>query len=192
MESRFKNTVLFLISFCVIFLFLLLLLNGNKKAIEDVNIKTPRTNYETYKVDELVKLKNDSEWYVIQDSSNKEKEVYLISKDKINNEVIDDINTYLRDKYTDSLCNSLSISRDELSEVRLLNVDDICKLYQIEFNEFNYNFDISKYKLLENPTIVDYKIDNKNMSLCNEGLCNNDNIDIRVVIKIAKHFIKED
>ena len=191
MELRFRNTILFLISFSVIFLFLLLMFNDNKNKINYENIKTNRTDYSEYVVDNLVTLKNDSEWYVLKNSSNNEKEVYLLSKEKINNEVISDINHFVKDSYLDSLCNSLGISRNEISDIRLLNSNDICELNNSDCSSFNNSFDTSKYKLLEKDTIVDYIVDNKYFSLCREGFCNNDNTDIRVVIAIPKFFIKE-
>ena len=191
MELRFRNTILFLISFSVIFLFLLLIFNGNKSKINYDNIKTNRSDYSEYVVDSLVTLKNDSEWYVLKNSSNTEKEVSLLSKEKINNEVINDINHYVKDSYLDSLCNSLSISRNEISDIRLLNSNDICDLNNSDCSSFNNSFDTSKYKLLEKDTIVDYIEDSKYYSLCREGFCNNDNTDIRVVIVIPKFFIKE-
>ena len=52
--------------------------------------------------------------------------------------------------------------------------------------------DPSKFRLLENDTLVNYIVDNKIYSLCREGFCNNDNTDIRIVIKIAKYFVKKE
>lgn len=191
MEFNLKNSVIFLISLCVVVLFLFLIINDNKKSINPDNIKVTKNNYIEYRIDDLVKLKNNSYWYVLYNSDNKEKEIYLISKDKINDEVITNINHYIKDEYLDKLCNSLFISRNEISDIRLLSISDICDLYDISVDEFNNRFDRTKYKLLENDTVVDYYEDNKQLSLCNEGLCNNDNNSIRVVIKIPKFFIEE-
>ena len=191
MELRFRNTVLFLISFSVIFLMVLLLLNGNKSKFNEENIKTPRNDYAKYEIDTLLKLKDESEWYVLKNSSNTEKEVYLLSKEKNNVETETDINHFVKDEYLDTICNSLHISRSEVAEIRLLNSIDICELYGIDCNNFKLSFDTSKFKMLESATIVDYYLDNKELSLCREGFCNNDNSDIRVVIKIPKFFVKE-
>ena len=192
MELNLKNVVLFLISLCVIVLFLLLIFNKNKKTINYDNVKTSRDNYPVYEVDDLVKLSNDSEWYVLKENTSKDRDVYLISKNKTNNEVVEDTYYYLKDKYLDSLCNSLFVSRKEISEVRLLNSGDICELYKSDCSNFNVKFDTSKYKLLENATMVDFNLDNKKYSLCSEGFCENNSNDIRVIIRIAKFFIKED
>ena len=54
---------------------------------------------------------------------------------------------------------------------------------------FDNNFDKSKYKLLQNNTLVNYIENEKMYSLCDTSFCLNDNTDIRVVIKIAKYFI---
>lgn len=191
MELRFRNTILFLISFAVIFLMLLLLFNDNKPKINEENLKTFRDDYAKYKVDTLVQLKDNSEWYVLKNSSNTERDVYLLSKEKNNIEVVSDIKHFVKDEYLETLCNSLHISRSEVSEIRLLNSSDICDLDNKDCTSFSFNFDTSKYKMLENATIVDYMENNKYLSLCSEGFCNNDNNDIRVVIKIPKFFIKE-
>lgn len=191
MELNFKNIVLFLISFCVIFLFMFLII-GNKKSDNLVNVVSSKNNYSVFNIDDSVKLKDDSEWYVLKNSSEEEKNVYLISKNKINNSVVEDANSYVKDKYLDILCNNLGISREQVDDIRLLDNNDIVDLYEIDYDSFNTSFDTSKFKLLENDTIVNYNLDNELLSLCREGFCNNDNTDIRVVIAIAKYFVEED
>lgn len=192
-DSKFRNSILFLVSLCVIVLFLLLIINGNKKVANvDGNIQSSKNNYIVYEVDQSVKLIDDSEWYVLRDSSNDEKEVYLISKNKVNNEKVEDTNRFISDIYLDILCSSLQINREQVSEIRLLNSYDICNLYKSDCSNFNTSFDSSKYKLLESDTLVDYSQDNKKYSLCREGFCDIENNDIRVIIKIAKYFIKKE
>ena len=191
MDSKFKNIVLFLVSLCVIILFLLLIFNGSKKNNSSNIIQSNKNNYIVYKVDDLVKLIDNTEWYVLKNSSNEEKDVYLISKNRVNNEIEEDVDKFVKDKYLDILCTNLNISREQISDIRLLDNGDITDLYEIDFNSFNPVFDTNKFKLLENDTIVNYNLDNKRCSLCREGFCNNDNTDIRVVIKIAKYFVGE-
>lgn len=186
MNSRFKNIVLFLISFCVIFLFVLLITSDNKRKASIV-VKHSKDNYPIYEVDKEVTLQNNSVWYVLKENTTRDRDVYLISKDKINNEVVDDVDHFVKETYLDALCNSLSVSRDQISESRLLNKDDISNLYDME--TFDNNFDKSKYKLLQNNTLVNYIENEKMYSLCDTSFCLNDNTDIRVVIKIAKYFI---
>ncbi len=192
MELNLKNIVLFFISCCVIILFIVLLVNGKKDNINYDNVKASKNNYQIYDVDSLVKLKDDSEWFVLKNTSKNDKNIVLISKNKINNEPITDVKNYIGDNYLDSLCNSLYISRDEISEVRLLSSSDICDLYESDCSDFDTKFDTSKYKLLESATIVDYYSDTKLLNLCSEGFCDNNNTDIRVVISIPKFFIKEE
>ena len=190
MESNFKNVVIFIISFCVIFLFLLLIISSNKtNKINEELVKKSRDDYPIYNIDDEVKLIDDSEWYVLKNNNSTDKEIYLISKYKNNEEVIDNISKYVNDIYLDDLCRRLSISRKQISDIRLLNLADINELFN---NESNINFDTSKYKLLSNATLVDYYLDNIRLSLCNEGFCKNDNTDIRIVIKIPKFFIKKE
>ena len=186
MDNKFKNIVLFLISFCVIFLFVLLITNDNKKK-SNIVLKHDKDNYPIYEVDSEVTLQNNSVWYVLKENSSKDRDVYLISKDKVNNEVVSDVDHYINETYLDYICNSLNASREQISESRLLNKDDISELY--DMITFDINFDRSKYKLLQNNTLVNYIENEKIYSLCDEGFCLNDNTDIRVVIKIAKHFI---
>ena len=186
MDSRFKNIVLFLISFCVIFLFVLLITSDNKRK-SSIVVKHSKDNYPIYEVDNEVTLQNNSVWYVLKENTTRDRDVYLISKDKINNEVVDDVDHFVKETYLDALCNSLSVNRDQISESRLLNKDDISNLYDME--TFDNNFDKSKYKLLQNNTLVNYIENEKMYSLCDTSFCLNDNTDIRVVIKIAKYFI---
>ena len=190
MELNVKNIVLFFISCCVIVLFIFLLVDGKKDNINYDNIKSSKNNYQLYDVDSLVKLKDDSEWFILKKNSKNDKNLVLISKNKINSEPVNDVNNYISDNYLDSLCNSLYISRDEVSEIRLLSFRDICDLYETDCNNFDTKFDTSKYKLLESATIVDYYSDTKLLSLCSEGFCDNNNTDIRVVISIPKFFKK--
>ena len=192
MELNLKNIVLLFISCCVIILFIVLLVNGKKDNINYDNVKASKNNYQIYDVDSLVKLKDDSEWFVLKNNYKNDKNIVLISKNKINNEPITDVKNYIGDNYLDSLCNSLYISRDEISEVRLLSSSDICDLYESDCSDFDTKFDTSKYKLLESATIVDYYSDTKLLNLCSEGFCDNNNTDIRVVISIPKFFIKEE
>ena len=186
MDSRFKNILLFLISFCVIFLFVLLITSDNKRK-SSIVVKHSKDNYPIYAVDNEVTLQNNSVWYVLRENTTRDRDVYLISKDKINNEVVDDVDHFVKETYLDALCNSLSVNRDQISESRLLNKDDISNLYDME--TFDNNFDKSKYKLLQNNTLVNYIENEKLYSLCDTSFCLNDNTDIRVVIKIAKYFI---
>ena len=192
MELKYRNTVLFFTIVFVILLFLVLILNSMKKnniVLENNSIKN---NYSIYKVDDYVQLLDDSEWYVLKESNEKDKEVLLISKYKVNNDVIDDVNYYLKNTFKDELSKRLYISRNQISEVRLLNYFDICDLYNIPYESFSLNFDTSKFRLLENDSIVDYNLDNESFSLCREGFCKGSISDIRVVIKIAKFFIREE
>jgi len=188
MDNKFKNIVLFLISFSVVFLFVLLVTSDNKRK-ENVVIKHNKDNYPVYEVDKEVTLLDNSIWYVLKDNTSQDRDIYLISKDKVNNDVVDDVNHFVKNIYLDNLCSSLSVSRDQISESRLLNTDDIIYLYDMK--NFDIKFDRSKYKLLQNNTFVNYIENEKMYSLCDEGLCLNDNNDIRVVIKIAKYFIVE-
>ena len=186
MDSRFKNIVLFLISFCVIFLFVLLITSDNKRK-SNIVVKHSKDNYPIYEVDNEVTLQNNSVWYVLKENTTRDRDVYLISKDKVNNEAVADVDHFVKETYLDALCNSLSVNRDQISESRLLNKDDISNLYDME--TFDNNFDKSKYKLLQNNTLVNYIENEKMYSLCDTSFCLNDNTDIRVVIKIAKYFI---
>ena len=190
MKNDFRNTIISIICLSVIVLFLILVINGQKKA--NVEITSSKNNYDVYDVDEIVKLNDDSLWYVLGNNTNTDKNVTLISKDKVNDEVIDNVNYYVNEIYFDKICNSLSISREQLGGIRLLNENDVCNLYEIDNLKFTGKFDTSKYKMFEVSTITDYYIDKVQTSLCDDGFCINDNTDIRVVINIPKHFIKKD
>ena len=152
MDSRFKNIVLFLISFCVIFLFVLLITSDNKRK-SSIVVKHSKYNYTIYEVDNEVTLQNNSVWYVLKENTTRDRDVYLISKDKVNNEAVADVDHFVKEKYLDNgnvekVDNEVTKYVNEMS-----NIFDMVHKKVLSISDNKKKSDYSKQLL---TTILDY------------------------------------
>ena len=103
--------------------------------------------FKSYKIGDVVTLKDNSKWYVIDNSSGDEAYISLLSPNNINDGTINYMNAeeYLETTYKDKLVSSLKIDKESIT-VRLISLNDLSILTGINEEELDVNSQIQNNK----------------------------------------------
>ena len=160
--------------------------------------------FKSYKIGDVVTLKDNSKWYVIDNSSGDEAYISLLSTNNINDGTINYMNAeeYLETTYKNKLVSSLKIDKESIT-VRLISLNDISILSGIKEEELDVNSQIQNNKtpkfVYETINMTNHTDEeNKPVLICpNNGnaiLCSgNPPLDpwiIKPVIELSKDDIK--
>ncbi len=183
---------------------------NQKDNNSEKEIKQQKT-YNSYKTGDKVSLSDSSNWNVLDDSTESDEFVTLLSVDNVNKDYsisFKEAPNYISTTYKSNLITSLNASADDIKEARLLTLEDISKLSGIDVSkliagtslennitpEFIYYRPTITSEIDENdcPTMVCGDIDDTHTDrpgrIC-EGT-QSDKFPIRPVIKIAKKYVK--
>ena len=127
----------------------------------DKLIKKQDYNFKAYNVGDNVTLTDSSRWSVLSSSSGDSKYVTLIKDENINDDFsikFKDANNYLSTTYKNNLVSGLGAKSDEITEVRLLTLDEISKLSGISVSNLlpgtSLENDITPSFLYQSTTIT--------------------------------------
>ena len=181
--------------------------NSNYEPNSDnpyINGSTTRQTYKAYKIGDLITLKDNSKWYVIENSSSDDINLVLIATNNINDGSVNyqNVEEFLDKRYKVSLAKVLNITQEELI-VRLISLNDISNLSGINEEQLVVNSVIQNNKtpkfIYETINMTNYIDDeNKPLLICpNNGkaiLCiGNPPLNawiIKPVIELPKSSIK--
>ena len=181
-------------------------INGNEQKSDNqyINGDVKNQTYKSYKIGELVKLADDSKWYVIEDSNKDDTHIVLIGTQNVNDGTINYQNAeeYLNNRYKIALAKGIKIDKESLT-VRLISLNDISIVSGIKEEELDVNSVIKNDKtpnfIYETINLTNHiGSDNKPVLICpNNGnaiLCSgNPPLDpwvIKPVIELPKEYIK--
>ncbi len=200
--------VVVLVTFIIVFFITNKMVNGNKKK-ESTEGKEEVEKYDSYKVGDIVNLKDDTIWYVLYESEENVEYITLLSKDNVNNTNVlyGNVNSFLKGTFKNSLVSELKCESSDIQEVRLLAYLDLATLANANSAEFLPETELSKFNIPEfiyvNETVTDtvYKTDdyNKPVMICREDgngktnrFCLGDSttsLPVRPVLTISKKFV---
>ena len=166
----------------------------------DVEIKT----YTPYSIGDSVKLKDDSNWHVLYDSSDKSSYVTLLSDYDIDTDVeYKELEDYLAKDYKEKVETILNASSEDVLEVRMLAYIDLAALTDEDSSTFLPNTSIKKLNIPEfvysETTVTDtiYTVggESKPMMICAESnptFCTGTmkKNKVRPVLVIEKEYLK--
>ena len=128
-------------------------LDTPEEIVKDSNSDNPyisgnnNQTFKTYKIGDTVTLKDNSKWYVIEDSTDDDSFVVLLSPNNINDGTINYKNAenYLETTYRDKLASSIKMSSSDLT-VRLISLNDLSILSGINEEELDVESSIQNDK----------------------------------------------
>lgn len=181
--------------------------NANKKSNneeiinEDTSVDYNNKTYKVYKSGDSIKLSDNSSWHVIKDSSSNEEEVTILSDNDIGKINTKDVENYLEETYYNQLQENLSIDDNSISNIRLIDIDDIMTLTSL--SNITVGTKIEKQGLewlYSKSTLTSYIEDSKPILICSKDgenparICigkDSDIFPIRPVITISKNYISK-
>ena len=169
-----------------------------------INGNNNNQTFKSYKIGDVVTLKDNSKWYVIDNSNGDEAYISLLSPNNINDGTINYMNAeeYLENTYKNKLVSSLKIDKNSIT-IRLISLNDLSILTGIKEEELDVNSQIQNNKTpkfvyetinLTNHTDEENKPvlicpNNGNAILCTGNPPLNPWI-IKPVIELSKDYIK--
>lgn len=173
--------------------------NDEEVINEDTSVDRSNKTYKIYHLGDSIKLSDNSSWHVINDSSSNEDEVTILSDDDIGKINVNDIDIYLEETYYNQLQENIGAIDTSISNIRLLDVDDIMTLTGLQNItvgtgiekqglEWLYNKStLTSYKEDSNPILICSKDNNNPARIC---IGKGSNIfPVRPVITINKNYI---
>lgn len=168
---------------------------------EDTSVDSS-VKYKSYQIGDEVTLTNGVVFNVIKDSTSTENKVTLLKKEPLDQSfTYQNVSEYLENTYYKSLISSLGIDDydTESVSVRLLTIDDIGEVVDIENVNVGMTLNDSKYTFLYNfETLTNHIEDNKVVAICNDNssasICNKDSsssLKVRPVVTINKKYISK-
>ena len=169
-----------------------------------INGNTTTNTYKKYKIGDVVTLKNNTKWYVIQDSDENEPIVILLNPNNINDGSLNyqNVDNYLDTTYKNSIATSLKTDITSIT-TRLISLYDLSILSGIPEEQLDVGSTISNNKtpkfIYETQNMTNYlDEENRPVLICpNNGtavLCSgNPPLNawvVKPVIEIPKDFIK--
>lgn len=181
--------------------------NANKKSNneeiinEDTSVDYNNKTYKVYKSGDSIKLSDNSSWHVIKDSSSNEEEVTILSDNDIGKINTKDVENYLEETYYNQLQENLSIDDNSISNIRLIDIDDIMTLTSLSNITVGTKMEKQGLEwLYSKSTLTSYIEDSKPILICSKDgenparICigkDSDIFPIRPVITISKNYISK-
>lgn len=180
--------------------------NGNNEKSDNpyINGTVENQEYKKYKIGDTITLKDNSKWYVIQDSKEDDSFVVLLGTQNINDGTINYQNAedYLENKYKVAFAKGMKADPDVIT-ARLISLNDISIVSGINEEQLDVNSEIQNDKtpkfIYESINLTNHLDDNNNpVLICpNNGkaiLCTgNPPLDpwiIKPVVELPKEYIK--
>lgn len=165
--------------------------------------------YKSYQVGDKVSLIDSSSWNVLDNSTESDEFVTLLSIDNINKEyniTFKNASTYISTTYKSNLITKINANNDDIKETRLLTLEDISKLSGIEVSKLvpgeSLENNVTPSFLYQSETITSSIDKDCPIMVCNAvsenyetnpgRMCigtQTDVFPIRPVIKISKKYI---
>lgn len=173
--------------------------NDEEVINEDTSVDRSNKTYKIYHLGDSIKLSDNSSWHVINDSNNNEDEVTILSDDDIGKINVNDIDIYLEETYYNQLQENLGAIDTSISNIRLLDVDDIMTLTGLK--DIISGTKIEKQSLewlYAKSTLTSYTEDSNPILICSKDKDNparicigkgSDIFPVRPVITINKNYI---
>lgn len=173
--------------------------NDEEVINEDTSVDRSNKTYKIYHLGDSIKLSDNSSWHVINDSNNDEDEVTILSDDDIGKINVNDIDIYLEETYYNQLQENLGAIDTSISNIRLLDVDDIMTLTGLK--DIISGTKIEKQGLewlYAKSTLTSYTEDSNPILICSKDKDNparicigkgSDIFPVRPVITINKNYI---
>ena len=213
-QNRTNFTLIIVLIAVIILVSIIVIANQatNKKAnvndTDDVDVEEKKDTsvdeesviYKNYQLGEQVTLIDLSKWHVIENTSQKEISVTLLKDNEIDTELKkDEINNFLSTTYMKILKDNLSALSTDIKEIRLLNIEDIKNITELDKIEVDTTIEDVDW-LYNEKTVIDSNSSN-NLPLC---ICKHDELEagkiceatnedllpVRPVITISKDYIR--
>ncbi len=174
--------------------------SNNEEIInEDTSVDSSNKIYKVYKSGDSIKLSDNSSWHVINDSGSNEDEVTILSDNDIGKINIKDMDNYLEETYYNQLQDNLNIDDTSISNIRLLDIDDIMTLTSLSNIIPGIKIEKQGLEWLYNTsTLTSYIEDGNPILICSKDNTNparicigkgSDIFPVRPVITINKKYI---
>ncbi len=165
---------------------------------DDTSVDDNSNIYDVYNIGDNIKLTDNSSWHIIEKSFSNESEVTILSDNDIGKISVNNIENYLEETYYNELQQSLNASDGDISEIRLLDIDDIMSLTNISNIVVGGSIEKSGFDWLYTTTLINYRENNTLGMICERQndtparIClgtGSDIFPVRPVITIKKSYI---